>query len=74
MNESFKNVAPLLANPIILVSYALFVLGAFYQALIFSGVIPPLTTADAGPIVAALINNLFWASILVIILGSRTAF
>lgn len=71
---SFAKVAPYLTHPLVLVGFALFLLSSFYQALIFSGVIPKLDAAMASPIVAAVVDNLFWAAVLIIILGCVLAF
>ena len=67
--HGFKAIAPYLSNPLVLVGFALFVLAGFYETLILSGVIPKLEATAASPIVAAVVNNLFWASIVIIVLG-----
>ena len=67
--ESFSKTAPYLTNPLVLVGLGLFLVFGVHQALIKSGILPPVSQRASDRIVRLLIHYGFIVAVLLILLG-----
>jgi tetratricopeptide (TPR) repeat protein len=66
---TFSEIAPHLANPLVLVGFALLLFFGVHRLLIRSGIIQPIDPKTSGQVVLLLLNYGFYVSVLVIVLG-----
>jgi protein O-GlcNAc transferase len=65
----FGEIASHLANPLVLIGFALLLLFGVHRALIRSGILPPVGQRTSGVIVQSLLRYGFWIAALLIVLG-----
>jgi hypothetical protein len=70
----FKDVAPYLMQPLVLVGFVLLIVFGVNGALLKAGIIPPLTPRAGGTMVQNLVRYGFVIALLVIVLGFAFAF
>jgi hypothetical protein len=70
----FKDVAPYLTQPLVLVGFVLLIVFGVYGALLKASIIPPLTPRAGGTMVQSLVRYGFVIALLVIVLGFAFAF
>ena len=66
---AFGEIAPHLANPLVLIGLALLLVFGVHRALIRSGILPPVDQRTSGVIVQSLLRYGFWIAALLIVLG-----
>ncbi|WP_004175343.1 hypothetical protein [Nitrosospira lacus] len=70
----FKEVAPYLTNPLVLVGFVLLLFFGIHRALLKAGILPPLTPHTGGKVVQSFLRDGFVIALAVIILGFGFAF
>lgn len=70
----FKEIAPYLMHPLVLVGFVLLLVFGVHRALLTAQVIPPLTTHTGGKVVQSFLRYGFAIALVVIILGFALAF
>ncbi len=66
---SFKEVAPYLSNPLVLIGFTLLLLFGIHRVLMRSGIIAPLSSSTSARTIQALLRYGFGLSLAVVILG-----
>jgi hypothetical protein len=72
--DGFKDVAPYLTQPLVLVGFVLLLAFGVHRALLKAGIIPPLTPSSGSKVVQGLLRYGFVIAILAIILGFSLEF
>lgn len=72
--EFFKEIAPHLANPLVLIGFALMLVFGMFRAVVSSGIIPTLRQEDAPLVVRLLLTYGFWVAVLMIVIGFAYSF
>jgi hypothetical protein len=67
--HGFRDIAPYLTHPLVLVGFVLFAVFGIHRALLKAARISPLTPRASGTVVQALLRNGFVIALLVIVLG-----
>ena len=66
---AFGEMASHLANPLVLIGFALLLFFGVHRALLRSGILPPVDRKTSGVIVQSLLRYGFWIAALLIVLG-----
>jgi len=66
---AFGEMASHLANPLVLIGFALLLVFGVHRALLRSGILPPVDRKTSGVIVQSLLSYGFWIAVLLIVLG-----
>jgi len=67
--HAFKQIAPYLTHPLVLIGFVLLLVFGIHGQLIDSGIIPPLPEQEAGGVVHALLRYGFWIALAILVLG-----
>jgi hypothetical protein len=74
MLAGFKEVAPYLTHPLVLVGFALLLVFGVHRALLKARIVPPLTPHAGGKVVQNFLRYGFVIALVVIVLGFLLAF
>lgn len=72
--SGFKEIAPYLKDPLVLIGFVPFLLFNIYRALLKAGILSPLTPHTGGKVVQSLLRHGFVITLAVVILASGFAF
>jgi len=70
----FKNIAPYLKHPLVLIGFVLLLFFGIHRQLIDSGIIPPLDPASGSTVVQAILRYGFWIAMAVVVLAFALQF
>ena len=72
--HAFRNIAPYLTHPLVLIGFVLMLFFGIHGQLIDSGIIPPLDQEAGGGVVQAILRYGFWIALAVVVLGFALQF
>lgn len=70
----FKEVAPYLTHPLVLVGFILFVFFGIHRTLLLAKIIPPLEPSEGSKVVQLLLRYGFWIALVAMIIGFALTF
>lgn len=71
--ENFKQIAPYLTNPLVLVGFVLLLFFGIHRTLLRAGIIKPLAPSAGGKAINSLLKYGFWIALVTIVLGFTLA-